>query len=172
MMVAPQASTETTGTTFDPRQRRRPRRAVGSPPPRQLPIEGARRWGRGVVKRPATGGRLPGRQRRPGSREIHVALSEKAYRLLETVRADNPGTSYGDLIAVGASGPNRLWSPSGQRRPRIPSSVRSAPSGSTSKGAPAPGRSTSPRPKPTPSAPWPTKSASPTSRSSSTAPLS
>jgi hypothetical protein len=44
--------------------------------------------------------RLPGIRRRPGSREIHVTLSEKAYRLLETVRADNLGTSYGDLVAA------------------------------------------------------------------------
>jgi hypothetical protein len=44
-------------------------------------------------------GRLPGRQRRPGSREIHVTISEKAYRLLEAARAERPGTSYGDLVA-------------------------------------------------------------------------
>jgi hypothetical protein len=55
--------------------------------------------GEGSGEDTADGGRLPGRQRRPGSREIHVTLSEKAYRLLEAVRADNPGTSYGDLIA-------------------------------------------------------------------------
>jgi hypothetical protein len=117
--MAPEPSTETTETSFDPRKRRTPRRAVGGPPARQLPIEGAVVGegsaavsadpvpmalvavpvGEGSLDETADGGRLPGRQRRPGSREIHVTLSEKAYRLLETARADNPGTSYGDLIA-------------------------------------------------------------------------
>ena len=116
--MAPEPSTETTEASFDPRKRPSPRRAVGGPPPRQLPIEGAGGEGsaavtgepvpmalvavpvgEGIGEDTADGGRLPGRQRRPGSREIHVTLSEKAYRLLEAARAENPGISYGDLIA-------------------------------------------------------------------------
>jgi hypothetical protein len=116
--MAPEPSTETTETSFDPRKRRSPRRAVGGPPPK-LPIGGtmvgegsaavtadpvpmalvAVPVGEGSSEETADEGRLPGRQRRPGSREIHVTLSEKAYRLLEAARAENPGTSYGDLIA-------------------------------------------------------------------------
>ncbi|HZQ76859.1 MAG TPA: hypothetical protein VFE55_05995 [Acidimicrobiia bacterium] len=114
-------ATETTSeaTAFDPRKPRRPARAVGSPPPRPLPMEAATVGeGSGAVTDPAPmalvavpvgegsgaetseGERLPGIRRRPGSREIHVTLSEKAYRLLETARAENPATSYGDLVAA------------------------------------------------------------------------
>lgn len=121
--MAAEPSTEAAATSFDPRTRRSPRRAVGGPPPRQLvttlpmgdvtvgegspavtadtvPSLVAVAVGDGSVPDTEDGGRLPGRQRRPGSREIHVTLSEKAYRLLEAARGENPGTSYGDLVAA------------------------------------------------------------------------
>jgi hypothetical protein len=87
---------------FDPRKRRAPRPGVGGPPPKELLGDPAPRTSLAVVE-PEVGegnddGRLPGRQRRPGSREIHVTLSERAYALLEVAR--KPGTSYGDLIAA------------------------------------------------------------------------
>lgn len=116
------AETRSEATSFDPRQPRKPRRAVGGPPPRSLvsaapPAEDAAAVGEGsavvveslpmsLVTVPPVGEgsadeeRLPGVRRRPGSREIHVTLSEKAYRLLEAARGDNPGTSYGDLVAA------------------------------------------------------------------------
>ncbi len=56
--------------------------------------------GEGSGAETSEGERLPGIRCRPGSREIHVTLSEKAYRLLETARAENPATSYGDLVAA------------------------------------------------------------------------
>jgi hypothetical protein len=115
-------ATESTSeaTTFDPRKPRKPGRAVGGPPRSQLPMEGGtvgegsaavtadpapvafRSVAAGEGSREETAGeaRLPGIRRRPGSREIHVTLSEKAYQLLEAARADNPGTSYGDLVAA------------------------------------------------------------------------
>jgi hypothetical protein len=87
---------------FDPRKPRAPRPGVGGPPPKELLGDPAPRTSLAVVE-PDVGegseeGRLPGRQRRPGSREIHVTLSEWAYQLLEAAR--RPGTSYGDLIAA------------------------------------------------------------------------
>ena len=116
-MSAPNGTqTETTAAPFDPRKPRSPRPAVGGPPPRALveappaaePMPDAVPVLSAVALDavPAVGegsgddeGRLPGRQRRPGSREIHVTISEKAYRLLEAARAERPGTSYGDLVA-------------------------------------------------------------------------
>jgi len=111
--------TRSEAPTFDPRKPRRPGRAVGGPPPRPLPLEAATVGegtaavtdpapvalvavpvGEGSGAEPSEEERLPGIRRRPGSREIHVTLSEKAYRLLETARAENPATSYGDLVAA------------------------------------------------------------------------
>jgi len=121
--MATQTGPEPNATPFDPRQRRTPRRPVGGPPPKDLltspaapgepspwpgplavlePVPGpdAAPEGEEPAEETADGGRLPGRQRRPGSREIHVTLSERAYRLLDAVRAEQPATSYGDLIVA------------------------------------------------------------------------
>ncbi|MDQ1516194.1 MAG: hypothetical protein QOE80_2024 [Actinomycetota bacterium] len=42
--------------------------------------------------------RLPGLERSVGSRQIHTTLSGAACALLDTARAEQPGTSYGELI--------------------------------------------------------------------------
>jgi hypothetical protein len=122
--VSPDTSAETTAAPFDPRKKRSPRRAVGGPPPRPelagTPDDtmgsalGSIPPGAPVMAAPASlvavgegsetpngdEGRLPGIQRRPGSRQIHVTLSEKAYQLLDTVRAQRPESSYGDLVTA------------------------------------------------------------------------
>jgi hypothetical protein len=105
--MATEAGHDAEATPFDPRQRRTPRRPVGGPPPKDLlavlepvPEQDGAPEGEEPAEETADGGRLPGRQRRPGSREIHVTLSERAYRLLEAVRGEQPGTSYGDLIVA------------------------------------------------------------------------
>lgn len=108
---------------FDPRQRRAPRPAIGGPPskdqigsaaPAEVPPEprvamamlepaettpgGSLRVAPGMP--PADETRIPGSARTPGSRQIHTTLSERAHRLLDAARADQPDTSYGELVVA------------------------------------------------------------------------